>query len=587
MHKYSESIFISDTPSNICVLICILTLLLGLLYGQFLSNPLVFDDIQFFIVGKNGVQPMESYHFQVFQMRSLPYATLAWTQAYIGQNILPHRIISLLLHLFVTLSLFAFLTTIFSTVIGFGAGYARGMSHTVAAFFAALLFALHPVATYAAGYLVQRTIVMATLFSLLTLWFYLKGSVLHKPLWLWAAVPLYYLAVQSKEHAIMLPAVLLAMTVLLHKDWVTKIKQRWVLFLALALIAGFVLLARKGLLGSIYEPVAAEMLSEPEKANAYPLSVLTQCWLFFKYAFFWAFPKPTWMSIDMREPLAPSFLSMYGLALGTYLAWGCLSVFLIFKRGKLGLLGFSMFFPWVMFFTEFSSVRLQEIFVLYRSYIWAVGAFCVLPILFLKIEARLAALILSIIAAAMFVVSMERLIVLSNPLFVWTDAEKLVNGREDLPGAYRIYYNRGTERAGFGMLDAAIEDYNLAIKLNPNFAESFGNLGAAYAQLENWDKALVALTQAITITKNNGRTYQIAHGNLGTVYLRKGDFVNAISEFTTALSIGKYDGKNINPSYIYGRAQAHEKLGDLQSSRADYRISCDLAKIGCEKLLQE
>lgn len=565
-------------------LICLL--LIGsivALYEQFLWSPIVFDDIYFFLLDNEGNQPVSNYHFSLLELRSLPYATLAWTKAWFGLELINFRMGNLLLHAVVVLSLFGFLSHLFSVVLD--DNRSKTISPQWAAFFAALLFAMHPVATYAVGYLVQRTILMATLFSLLAMWVYVRGSLSEKSVWLWMCVPLYYLAVQSKEHAIMLPAALVALTALLHEDWARELKQRWALFVAFAAIAGWVLLARKGLLGSVYEPVAAEMLSAADKENAYLFSVLTQAWLFFKYAFLWLLPKPTWMSIDMREPMAHALSSVYWLALGAYLSWGGAAIWLILKRGANGLLGFAMFFPWVMFFTEFSSVRIQEIFVLYRSYLWAVGAFCVLPIVFKKVDARPAALILSIIAAAMFMVSMERLMVLSHPLFVWDDAEKLVKGRDDVAGAYRIYYNRGTERASLGMMDAAVQDYQRAIALNPDFAESFGNLGAAYAQLGKWDDALVALRQAIKITDKSGRTFANAHGNLGTVYFRKGDWAGSVNAFTTALEITRTEGKEPIPRDIYGRAQAYEKSGDLQKAQADYRVSCRLAKRGCEKVV--
>lgn len=553
------------------------------LYGQFLQNPLIFDDLPFFAAGADGLQPIAAYQFELLQLRSLPYATLAWTQTFVSQSVLAHRVGNLFAHLATVLALFALLSSLFSAVRGPAAQ--KAMAPSVAAFFAALLFASHPVSTYAAGYLVQRTIVMATLFSVLAMWVYVRGSLSEKSVWIWLCVPLYYLAVQSKEHAIMLPVALVALTALLHEDWKLKLKQRWLLFAALAAVAGWVLLARKGLLGSVYEPVAAEMLSATDNENAYALSVLTQAWLFFKYAFLWLLPKPTWMSIDMREPMAHSVSSVYWLALCAYLAWGGAAVWLILKRGAKGLLGFAMFFPWVMFFTEFSSVRIQEIFVLYRSYLWAVGALCVLPIVFGKLDARPAALILSLVAAAMFMVSMERLMVLSHPLFVWDDAEKLVKGRNEVAGAYRIYYNRGTERAGMGMMDAAVEDYRRAIVLNPDFAESFGNLGAAYAHLGRWSDAVVAIRQAIKIAEKSGRSFASAHGNLGIVYSRQGDWVNAVNAFTTALDITRAEGKEPSPSDIHGRAQAYEKSGDLQRAQADYRVSCQLAKRGCEKVV--
>ena len=522
----------------------LLVIAVAALYGQFLWNPIVFDDLPFFMVDNEGRQPVSNYHFAFLELRSLPYATLAWTQAWFGLGLFSFRLGNLLLHAAVVLVLFFFLAALFAAVLG--EHDKNGLSAHRAAFFAALLFALHPVATYAAGYLVQRTIIMATLFCLLAMLSYVHGSVRQKSLWLWMSIPFYYLAVFSKEHAIILPAVLVALTVLLHDDWRAKLRQRWTIFTVLAGIAVIVLLAKISILGSVYEINAPEMLKKNESELAYPLSILTQSALFFKYALLWIFPNPAWMSIDMREPFARSLFSPYLLALGGFLAWGGGAFWLLLKRRRAGLVGFAMMFPWLMFFTELSSVRIQEEFVLYRSYLWAAGAFSLLPILFGGINVRMSSFILGAIALAMFLISMERLMTFSHPILLWDDAEKLVKGREDLPGAYRIYYNRGTELINIDRPDEGIADLKLAIALSKDFAE--------------------------------------AHGNMGAGYIKKGDWQNAIISFSAAIEIARKVESYPRARYFYGRAIAFTKMGDMQKSQADYKESCALAGQGCENL---
>jgi hypothetical protein len=525
-------------------LLCLLLVaLITVLYGQFLWNPIVFDDMYFFLQDDQGNQPVSRYHFELLQLRSLPYATLAWTKAWFGLDLINFRVGNLLLHAAVVLSLFGFLARLFSVVLD--DSRPETTSPQWIAFFAALLFAMHPVSTYAVGYLVQRTIVMATLFSLLALVVYVKGSTQQKPMWLWLSVPLYYLAVFSKEHAIMLPAVLVALTVLLHDDWQVKLKQRWGIWLALLVIAIIVVLSRKGLLGSVYEINAPEMLLETKLA--YPLSVLTQAWLFFKYMFLWVVPNPAWMSIDMREPFAPAIFSRYLVAAVFFLAWGIGAIWLLLKRGLPGLAGFALLFPWLMFMTEFSSVRIQEVFVLYRSYLWVPGIFCLLPVMFYRLKGRSTVLLLAVIVLTMFPLSMDRLMTLSHPVLLWDDAEKLVKERLSLPGVDRIYYNRGTQLIHINKADAAIVDLKQAIALSPDFVE--------------------------------------AHGNLGAAYIKNSDWQNAVTAFSQAIEIARRKGKTISPRYFHGRAQALEALGELEKSQADYRESCRLGKRACDKVV--
>lgn len=481
----------------------LLLALVAVLYGQFLWNPIVFDDLYFFMVDGDGEQPVSSYHFSWLALRSLPYATLAWTRAWFGLGLPGFRVGNLILHGAVVVALFFFLSSVLTAVAG--ESTKDRLEHHWAAFFSAALFALHPVATYAAGYLVQRTILLAALFSVLAMLTYVQASVRQNSGWLWLTAGFYYLAVFSKEHAVMLPAVLLVLTVLLHHDWPLQLRRRWPLFAVLALVAGFVVLSVRGVIGSVYEPNAESLLSQSGIKLAYPLSVMTQAWLFFKYLFLWLLPNPAWMSIDMREPFAPSLLSAYLAAVFAFLAWGWVAGWLLVRRGRAGLTGFAMLLPWLMFFTEFSSVRIQEVFVLYRSYLWAPGVFCLLAAFFCQLKARLAVAMLSLVVLAMMPISMDRLATLSQPVLLWDDAEKLVKGRTDLPGAARIYYNRGTEWMKIDRLDQAITDLKQAIALEPDFSQVHGNLGAAYFALGDWPKALDSFNQAIAIATRLGQ----------------------------------------------------------------------------------
>ena len=522
----------------------LLIAMVAALYGQFLWNPIVFDDLYFFMLDNEGNQPVSSYRFELLQLRSLPYATLAWTKAWFGLDLINFRIGNLLLHAGVVLALFFFLTRLFTAVIG--GDRQESLSPRMAAFFAALLFALHPVSTYAVAYLVQRSIVMATLFSLLGLLAYTQGSIRQNALWLWLSVPCYFLAVYAKEHAIMLPAVLLGLTVLLHTDWRQQLKARWGIFLAMLAIAVLVLVSAKGLIGSVYVVPGTETWGEADRPLSYPLSIWMQSQHFLKYAFLWVVPNPAWMSMDMPQPAPQSLLSPFLLSFLAFLAWGALAFWLLFKRGLQGLAGFALLSPWLMYLVEFSLIRVQDVFVLYRSYLWAPAAFCLLPVIFAKLKGRAAVALLSLLALTMIPLSMDRLMTLSHPYLVWDDAEKLVRGRTDLLGAFRIYYNRGTEAIHIGNQDQAIADLKQAIALSPRFAE--------------------------------------AHGNLGAAYFEKGEWNNAAAAFGKAIEIAREDHRNISARSIHGRAQAFEKLGEFEKAQNDYRESCRLANRGCDKI---
>jgi tetratricopeptide (TPR) repeat protein len=247
------------------------------------------------------------------------------------------------------------------------------------------------------------------------------------------------------------------------------------------------------------------------------------------------------MSVDMREPFAKDIFSPYLLMFAAFLAYGMAAAYLLFKRGRLGLLGFALLFPWLMFMTELSTVRIQEPFVLYRSYLWSVGAFALLPLIFWKITARGATLMLAIIAAFLFPISMERLSTFSHPVLLWDDAEKLVRDRAGLPGVFRIYYNRGTSYLHIErQYDAAISDLKRSLELY------------------------------------SGQPY--AYHNLGVAYRQKGELEEAVKYFSMAIQT------NNDVKHYLGRADVYEAQGNWIAASNDYKISCMFAGKGCEKI---
>ncbi|MGZ5574507.1 MAG: hypothetical protein ACXWEO_05730, partial [Methylobacter sp.] len=84
-----------------------------LLYGQFLWNPVVFDDIYFF----DGTVH-EEYLGKVFSfdLRWLPYATFEWTRSLLGLDLIWFRLGNLGLHLALVVTLFLFLRRLFERV---------------------------------------------------------------------------------------------------------------------------------------------------------------------------------------------------------------------------------------------------------------------------------------------------------------------------------------------------------------------------------------------------------------------------------------------------------------------------------------
>src|SRR5207253_4238768 len=133
-------------------------------------------------------------------MRWLPYATFEWTRVLIGPDIVWLRLGNLSLHIANCMVLFLFLQRLFEAVLpveknGVAAASENVLAPVWLAFFGALIFALHPASVYGAAYLIQRTTLMATLFTLVMWHWFLKGITRGSRWWLLASAGAYLLAV--------------------------------------------------------------------------------------------------------------------------------------------------------------------------------------------------------------------------------------------------------------------------------------------------------------------------------------------------------------------------------------------------------
>lgn len=530
---------------NILYVLALLAATAGL-YGKFLSNPVVFDDLYMF--AGNTLANFGHSYFS-FTLRWLPYATLGWTWNSFGENLIWFRLGNLLLHAATAIALFFFLVRLFEAVLP---EQTDRLSHASYAFFGALLFALHPVAVFAAGYLVERSIVMATLFGLLTLYTYLQGLLSRKNGWFIASACFYFLAVFSKEHAVMIPAVAFALTLLIESPSKALFRRIALPFVIFALIGILIILKARGVLGAAYEPFALDMIKDLsdsgekiDRAQAYPLSIATQSLLFFKYLGLWLLPNPIWMSVDMRERFASSVLD-YLPAMALFLAYGATALWLLLQRGMKGLMGFAMLFPWLLFATEFSTVRIQESFVLYRSYLWMAGIFAMLPVFFSLVPGRKAAIWLTLIAILYVPLALDRLQDFSSPLYLWDDAARLVEHehKQDLPGVPRIYHNRGLSFAHVFLRDKALEDYNTALRLKSDDSYTYNDRGALFYDWGRYPEAMKDFDKAISLNPDYGHFY-------------------------------------------WARGKVFEAMGNLTAARIDYRQGCLLGeKRACDTLAE-
>jgi hypothetical protein len=547
------------THKNIFLTLLLLIAPATLLYSQFLGNPLVFDDLPFFY-GNNFGEAYAKYLNKVFSLdlRWLPYASFVWTRDLIGEQLIWLHLGNLILHLLTVITLFLLLRRLFDLVLP----NTTDKNYWLA-FFAALIFSVHPVSVYAVAYLSQRTMLMATLFTLLSWRFFIEGIIREKQLWLLASVASYFLAVVSKEHAIMAPAVAIVLLVLLKPTPKTEIRRVLPAFVLYGLIGLFVIIQIKlrHQIGQIYEPVGPDFIlrlgSDFDPRLVYPLSVLTQSFLFFKYLWVWIIPTPVLMSVDICQNFTTHFWSFKELAAFlAFVAYPVVAWRLVLQKGVNGLLGFALLCPWLMFATEISTVRIQEAFVLYRSYIWMVGFFACVPFLCQKLSSKQSNYALLFIALLMVPLALSRLQTFSHPLLLWDDANRIVKDKWTCPVIGRILNNRGNEFIAISRYSEAIEDFSVAIKATEDGYRQSGN--DPFSK-DNKEKSAIA-PQRLAIN----------YHNRGLAYLKSQHYAEALTDFSKAITLIP----NSRADTWIGKAQALAGLKQNLAALEIYAMVC-------------
>lgn len=480
------------------------------LYLPFLHNPLVFDDKTFF----SGNQFAYYATHPLGVLPRLPgYFSLAVTQVLSG-SVNVHRMVSLAFHIAVVLVLYGLIVDLLRAVHRSSAAAPTASDDRRAAACAlagAGAFALHPAAVYGAAYLVQRSIVVATLFALVSLLLFLRALTHDRYGYTLGAAASYSLAVLSKEHSILLVAVALPLALLASPDGRRSIRHLALYIAACAPAAVLVVLMMRQLIGQAYEPHFAGIGAQVEATVghaatelSWALSVVTQAGLFFKYLASWFWPDTGAMSIDWRvDFFATSSAAWSALKVVVFVAFGWLSFMLVRRKGRAGMIGFGVLYAWSLFLVELSVSRFQEPYVLYRSYLWAPGFAMVMAAAFDLFHRRVALATFAVIVPILMYQAHDRLTTFSSPLRLWEDAvAKLPEG--PVPWGSRVLYNLGREYLYAEQPDRAIAVAERCMSIYPGTFQCVYARGAIHFQLEQFERALEYFERAAAIEPKNG-----------------------------------------------------------------------------------
>ena len=129
------------------------------------------------------------------------------------------------------------------------------------------------------------------------------------------------------------------------------------------------------------------------------------------------------------------------------------------------------------------------------------------------------------------------------------------------PDYTEVNYNLGLTHQELGQLDAAVESYKKALAVNPNYAEAHNNLGVTLKELGQLDSAVECYEKAITTQPD----YAEAHNNLGLAFYELDQVDAAVESYKKALAI-KPDYAEVN----YNLGNALNDLGQVDDAVKSY-----------------
>lgn len=534
----------------------------GIKYGY------VFDDLRLV----DGTIQLDKPYALSLSYRSLWVLSYPWIHQTLGESIVWQRVFNLVLHagngvlVFLLAKRFlmhAISEECYSSGVSSAAWFdANAHKASFTLYAAVILWVLNPVAVYAVAYLIQRSTLMATMFILLFMLSYIEA--LRGLRWLYVVAAVSYVFVLlSKEHGA--SAILLTLPLYVYfrrPEKRTLLRVGGVLFLLFMAVVGFVLTRKGWKLGAATEDMVQPFLESLRQLGSfsdleiYVFSVINQMSLFFRYAFLWIIPWVGWMSIDIRVPFPTQWFSIQLLGALGYLGLVIYAMWVIAtRRGFVSLLGIVVLIPAVLFVTEFAYVRLQEPFVLYRSYMW----FFTLPVLawlavYYLSEFRSVVLgVLVILIFGFTLLSYERVGSFRNEYTVWKDAvEKLdLNAGSNVFGRWRAPLNFSLALINMGSNEEGLRYAALSDRLGApnglakfNQAAALSNLGQLEAALDFYNKAEL---DGFTL---KGSLYK----DKGLVLAKLGRYDDALENFDLALTLLTRESERSQTLLAAGRA---------------------------------
>jgi len=517
------------------------------LYSKTLQGPFIFDDVSKIKDNPNirltefEANKILKAAFGKGSAKSRPVGNISFALNYYFHqyHLEGYHIVNIIIHILTGIFLFYFLKTTLSlpSVKTTGNGSAK------IAFFAALIWLVNPIQTQSVTYVVQRLNSLAALFYILSFWLYVKARLTDHRGKKWSrfggAVAAWVLALGCKQNAAILPFFIFLYEWYFLQDLSSKwLKSNLKYLAAVVILFGVIALLYLGT-----DPLQ-RLSSIKDFANKdFTLTerVMTQFRVIIYYISLIFFPHPSRLNLDYDFPLSTSLISPLTTLLSLSAIVGLILLAIYFAR-KERLLSFCILWFFGNLLIESSIIPLAIIFE-HRNYLPSMLV-CLIPVILAYRYIKLSWIKIGLMCLIVSVFSFwtyQRNRVWQNEITLWTDIV------QKSPDKARPHANLGDAFKKEGKLDAAIEQFMTAVRLDPSLPEPYNNLGVVLAKQGKIDEAIDYYSRAIKIKPS----YAEAYFNLGSTLAAHGQIMQAIDMLSKALQL--------NPD----SARVHSNLGSL------------------------
>lgn len=525
-------------------------LLIALVLAVFaasVSNDFVFfDDDKAILYNKALLNPSFSAFFTGQNLGM--YAPLSWIAYWVGHSISGteawgYHLLALLLHALNAVLVFALLKTL--------------SGKAWPGFFAAVLFAVHPIQVEAVSWAAALSTVLFSTFYLLSLIAYLRWKLNSGAVWLGLSLLAFLAACFSKSAAVTLPLVLLAMDYYLQRQSPSKSNTNTggllskVPFFAFALLFGLYTFSTRAQEGHDIDATSAAY------SFADRFFMVCQTLLFYPFK----------MLVPLGFSISYPFVKMDGawgwdyyaaplvLAVLGYLVWK------YWRNNPDALLGLALYLLPLSIMLPFRTVGTFELRSDRYVYLSCVGLFFIAGLFVEKLKPLVRnALLIGITALFGFLAFKQT--------SVWEDGVRLFrNCTEKTPESSLCQCNLAYNQLISNNFEASAMHYSEALYYDPNVVEAYNGRGQAYFHLQKYPEALVDFTKAI-------------QGGIVTpkLFLNRGKCLVILNRASEALP-DLNRSIELEPAAAetyYFRGVVFEKAGDIDRAVEDYGRALEL-----------